>query len=476
MLYRNSRFLILIIAALCILFVSLTVGTAVRPDTLNYFNLGKLLSELSYKAINKEYAYSPIFYVGPVYSIFLYQLSSLGRFSSFIISTIQLAFLLFSSYLIFQILSKNFPIKYAIFGTILYLLLPFNILYATFLLAESVNIFLLTIFIYYLQPYIRHRHSGKLAIYYGSHLILVSSLLALTRFVFVPLSILADIYFGIRIFFFIINKVKTKKIIGSIKIITIFNIFLGIGLQLWWLNLNFMINGNWSFTNVVGRNQYIKTVSTFGLLPNPNDQLNLEFYSRIPKKENVIQPWWELNKYFQDLSESSRDRLFLDFSLSAIRAHPVEYAVYTLVNIGVLPLIPAMPRPPDDFYRIYSSCTQICDMSLAIICQPLLPICTVRNFWQTLVLYQFLIYPYEPLVLLVLALAGMIRNLITKDQFLLTVSIIFIFILFITALGSWADGRYFLVLYPIYILLIINGIYFMFNFLHVLWSKLKFSL
>lgn len=122
--------------------VSLLIGLTDTPDSFQYFALGKYLY---FKELLPQAPFNydrPRTLFGPLYALFvtpLYQLPV--PMGSLLIPFIQLTLVAISAVLIYKAMQQIFHKPWPLITAIIFLLLPYNLIYATFMMSETLTQF-----------------------------------------------------------------------------------------------------------------------------------------------------------------------------------------------------------------------------------------------------------------------------------------------------------------------------------------------
>lgn len=441
-------------------YIATRVGLLELPDGFFYYVLGDfLLTGRLFRVFPFNHTVPQTLY-GPLYSLFLgYLIPRPFPIAMTLIPFIQLCAVAVSGLMVRSMTEILIGKVWKNWGLLIFLFLPFLLIYATTLMSEAITLFLITTFCYLMILLLK-----KKTILPPTTLILVGCILALTKNAYIFIVLL-----GLLLtLFFLWRDGKTLKPIQGIFLLPPVLIgFFGIVL---WMQFNWMYHKNLSLTNYTGRHLYNNVVHEGKMLPPKETEAYQEFMKRVGSEERLYLPEWEVQLFFipefnaGTLTESDMDRFFLNFSVAAIKAQPIRYAMH-VVNVAWHNIVTppyhakllAHLNEPDPTCPDCGTppCRFTWDMNL---CQPENPNKTMLKIWATLLQINRLFYPYGMTILTILASIGLLSSLLKNNRGILLLTGIFVGFLFVQAAAQRIEGRYLIPLYSIYAILIVQGI------------------
>lgn len=421
--------------------VSIGIATAIglfeAPDSIHYILLAQYLQTGLHIPAGPFNYTSPSTLFGPVYGLITTPVTSLPwPWGMILVPFLQLMLIVISAILLYRIFLKFLSKRAAIVGSMLFILYPFQVVYATYLLSETLSQFLLTVYLYTLFRLNQNRWATP------DTLVFIAAILTLTRYVFVVL--------------FIYSLIKYKPVRSPTRILFV----AGITLLSLWIMFNFKTYGTLQLTSHTGRHIYNNVVTLGKLLPDSIPKGTEIFFTRIPQTK-IYRPWWDNQLYFPDIKEMNVDRMFLTLSLSAIRSHPLSWLATVAYAFIHTPLTSAYEKAPYRSHQIHdilSNCTGEVRMSWnSSLKSTPIQNCSVNNIWIMFLSAQNRFYPAGAAVMAAFALVGLIvavRSGGIRRQF----AVIFFLIHLAQSATEWIEGRFLVPLYPLYVFFIILGI------------------
>ena len=449
--------LIIPIYLVAILFISVFIGVYDVFDSFAYLNIGNYLLVDHWYSVSPWNASIPQTLYGPIYpilTVFFLRLSEPMRHIG--IPLMQGIFLGIGAYAIAQTTSKLFSKFWQKFSVLIFFLLPFNLLYTTFLMSETLSICLMSIYIWIISLIVKTNKSILVGL-----LLLVQSFMILTKYAFQAL-IPVTIVFCIWHVYKLSKQHKYNLLISGLNILIgslgIFAIFL-------WLAFNNKHYGSWQLTNMSGRHLYAGPVYRAKLLPPPHSQIYQEFVSKLGDKSLIFQPAYDIEWIFEkdfiqnSLNEIAIDRKFGTFALESIHANIPEYAMFVLKNFIFLPFSVPIATP----MRIQEISTHIYNYDYA----PYGPLIFNRNLlsiYFSLIDVSIAVYIPITILLIVLTFIGCLRAFKNKKWILLLIMGITLPLYILFSAVATNEGRYFMLFYSSYAILITYGVEGLVNF------------
>ena len=414
------------------IFIAIFIGIHETPDSFFYMNLGQYLWTGQHVPVRPWNITSPQTLFGPLYPILASPTISLPPpWSQFLLPTFQLILLISSTFLVWKMLNSLLTHPWPLVGAVIFILLPFNVIYATLIMSETLTQFLLILFL-------SSRQRGAR--------VLIAALLTLARYAYGLLLV-------ISLFLWIRKITKASMLPAGLGIIAIFA----------WMFFNYRHFGVWTLSMVTGRHIYNNVVTQGKFLPSVDNPLRQEFQKVFPDESIFFRPWWSNQFYFQfyfqpTISERQVDQLYLNLSLAAIKEHPVGYALH-LLRMPLQVLVTA-PFTPIHTFVVEADCRQDPPCRAPWnrnLCRPVFNSCLARRswFWATELTKQ--LHQFIAIIWLILGSIGVIIAVKSRQKILRSAVAIFLVMLFAQAWTEWAEGRFVIPLYGPYAILITVG-------------------
>ncbi len=420
-----------------ILIVSTTVGLFELPDGFFYYALGKYLYTGQVTQILPFNLETPQTLFGPIYALLITPLilapAPIGTVS---IVTLQLILTTISAWLIGKISGQLFGRFWKIWASGLFLLLPFQLIYTTVLMSETVATFLVTLYLYLLQKFLTHQERN-----FASFLVLVASVATLTRFMFLPLFVLSLILW--------LHRWKKSwhlhiPALTGIVLITLWGLF------------NYQIYHTFTLSAVKGRHLYNNVITSGKFFPKNSAPEVIDFLKYVPVHA-TFGPWWDTQIYFTwpvqegTINEIDVDNKFLAVAFLGISQNPVRYLI-NVTNIAI-----AIPTTPP-FYQGLNDPDKTDNCRIGWqenLCKPFINIPQIQNLWREFVYLNIAAYPVISGLLFTLALIGCFLSILSPNRQLKFIAALFLGQHIFNSATEWIEGRFILPLYPFYALLIL---------------------
>lgn len=310
MLMKLSKFLLLLTSGFYLfhfLFFWVFEGT----DSYFYWAFANFIRTGKYFAPAPYYYTAPSTMEPPLYSVFLYLAGFIKR-ADIVIHLAQISSILLSAFFIFKIMKYYVKEKIAIFISLLFLLIPAHFIYVSHVVAETIAIFYLSLYLF-----LAHLIMNKKKIHVIRLLLVVSAVMTLQRYNFLPLFVFA-------LFIFLFTKYKRK-------LADYLYLLVSVSILLTWIVINYSLNGAWSLSNSEGKHLYNRILHFDRLLPDVDNPSFIEFKKIVGENIDYFKPWWfyEPQLIAKLGSETKSSQLMQEVALSALKRNPWQY----LINI-----------------------------------------------------------------------------------------------------------------------------------------------
>lgn len=432
--FAEKLFVVLLIIFV-VFFISTSIGLFEAPDSVHYAILGQYLTNGTILPVYPFNTMRPSLLFGPMYSIIMLPLLSLPwPWGITLIPAIQFFLIVVQATLLIRIYRHLLPNPIATMTILVFIFYPFQLVYATYLLSETLTQFLLTLYLYTLFRLNQTKWATP------DMLIFLAAVLTLTRYVFIVLFV-----YSIGRYLF-----APKRIVGA----------LGVAIVLAWMLFNLKTHGVFQLTSHTGRHVYNNVVTLGKLLPAPENPQTKFFFSRI-SGEQVFRPWWENQVFFSDLDEPRVDRMFRSVAFWAIREHPVRWIktiAYAFFHTPTSSPYQDTPYRSFQIHTLLSGCAPVPRMSWNTnISIPPLQNCFVSRVWNWFLDFQRKFYPNIASAIFAISLVGIIVSLKAggiSRQF----AVLFLLIHLTQSATEWIEGRFLVPLYPLYVFFVSLGI------------------
>lgn len=443
--------------------ISVYIGIWEIPDSFFYYVLGKHLYTGEIFPIAPYNYTKPQTLFGPLYGLIIAPLIDRPwPTAMFLIPLIQISMLFFISWLIYLMLKPDLKKPWPAIGAVLYICIPFNILYGTYMMSETLTQLLIALYLYFFR-----KSTIKKSLLYPSLMILIASLATLTRYVFQILIPISMLWLFIKLFTTYKSKMFSFINLKS-YILHLIPAFLGLLLVVYWMWFNYKWNGKWILSTFTGRHIYDNVVTIGEFLP-PDDHPTMKpFRERFPDikpRDWMIGPWWEKQLAFNDgkLSEITVDKMMLDVSVAAILHQPIPYMLHVLWMMWTIPT--TAPYSPPALIENLTSCTELacpdCPEKMCRfkwnwnLCVPARKNCEAQSLWAAFSQLNLLFYPLGAAVIFILSIIGAVIAIIRGKFFLKGVALLYLGLHGLHAATEWIEGRFLIPLYPMYAILVV---------------------
>ena len=434
----------MVFSLLASLFVGIFIGIFDLGDSYIYATFGELLYFHWYIPMPPFDHDIPQTLFGPVYSLLILPILKLPAPGGMILlPALPTMMVIISSTIVYYLMKKTVSKSLGILAGAILILFPFTLIYATVIMSEIVAMFLVAVYIFCLYQWLTKTPWAT-----PSLLVILSAVMVLTRYVFLPLFCISIILWIVDMKKFGLHK---KKALGCI----------GIGLIIVWLIYNYNLSGRVGLSTVMGRHLYNNVITSARLAPPKPHPLTDFFYTGfINRPELLFAPWWENQNQFNDgvRTQLEIDRMYLQVSLLTMLHHPIAYVANVFREFYLIAT--TMPVYKDRHVDFLATCPQVqCQINWnTTLCYPAVFYCPVRRAFSTLINVQETQYPYPMNIFFVFAMVGIIMAIVNKKVFWRYVALLFVVQQLFQSATEWVEGRFIIPLYPLYILLIVYGV------------------
>ncbi len=454
--------------------LAVTIGVFDIPDSFFYATLAQYFYTGEVFPIQPFNLYKPQTLFGPVYGLIVVPLiSQPWPFGMVMVPLLQLLLLVIGATLMYLLMKKHLPRPWPFITAAVYVLLPFQIIYATFMMSETLTATLLLLWIVILDGWLNGKKWSHPAL-----LVLVAAVATLTRYVFQMLfyiSLAIWIWDTLHLTRFLPKFLSHLHMLAPYKkrlAVLHLPALVGIGIIAGWMYFNFRINDVWALSILQGRHIYNNVVTVGHFLP-PDDhpimKFFLERYGRWGAgKEVMYDPWWDVQLILNDgiIPEWKVDQLYRDLSLAAIKTHPIPYALHVArmtYNIAT-----TAPYHPEGFVEKLNTCSQDVTVNPPVpicrfkwnkyLCEPAVRACGAQSAFATFATASINFYPVGGAILYLLSGIGIIVSLLKRKPFFIWVSGLFAIQHVLASATEWVEGRFLIPLYPLYAILIVVAV------------------
>jgi len=472
---RYIVFAVIVFAYLVFSYTSaVNVGLLKLPDSFFYYILGQYLHIGYWFPVSPFNMTVPQTLYGPVYGYLTYPLMILPHpAATIVIPFIQLIMIGLSSLCIYWIMSHTPYKKWAAATSVIFIFLPFNLLYGLLYMSEILTSFLLSIGMVFVTLILKKHKTSWI---YTPLLVFVMSLSTLTRNAYLLMFGVSVIVWMISLYIGLRQKKYVPLVLVQLPAV------IGIGFIGYWLNFNHTHQGLWNLTNYTGRHIYNNVVVAGKFLPPDTHPAMKPFITRNPDKTSMFKPVWDAELIFRrdfeegKLTETQMDRLFLQVSIAAITSHPFEYAMHIVKMAFNMPMNAPYHRDILSRLGYYDPLCPECYRStdcrfewINTVCQPSGSWTPIRVFWTNMINMNRMLFPFVGLLLFFFSIVGSIVSLFKGPKILSVFALSYLLQHTLHSVSQWTEGRFLLSIYPLYAIEIIAGI----RFLSIAIGKIK---
>jgi hypothetical protein len=443
----------IVVIAILFLFVSFFLASHIGlfeiPDSYFYLGLGTYLFTGYVPPVGPFNQVVPQTLFGPVYAIISYPLFRVLQNPLMMVPLLQLVLFGLSAWILVKVIPKILPHSLVRFGVLLFFLLPFNLIYTFFMMSETLAMFLVSLLLY---VFVIHRQKK----WHASVVVLLCSVLVLTRYAFLPV-------FGMSLIYWLFTKPS--------KIVLFVPVAIGLLLIGSWVILHVRLYNTPLLSTFTGRHLYNNVITAGKFIPNnrksPLVQQFFEYTKTAPKLDV---PWWDLQIYFvqpfaeQKMTEVDIDRAFLAVSIQGIKEYPVQY----VGHLGRMAYVTFLTPPYhanvlSQLGFVEAECSYCSQRSCRFIwypqqCQPSQGDSFTQRMFAFYIYGNKAMYPIGSFVLMVLAILGVIQSFFSRKKVLMVIAGLFVVQHLFQSSSEWVEGRFLIPLYPFYVVLILTGI------------------
>lgn len=454
------KFVFVTIFVICSFIASITIGLFEIPDAYFYYVLGKFLLTGELLPVAPLNAQIPQTLFAPVYAIISYIFVQMSPGPIVLLPFVQLLMVGISAGCLYLSIKKLFHRKQRIAAVLLFLFLPFNLLYAFMYMSEVTTMLFVSLC---LLAYTRI--TPRILRY--SIIVAISSFLSLTRFAFIPWVAVSIIGLTSACVWYY----KQKRAFSLQQYLSLFPAVVGVCCILLWIVFNFHWYQKPMLSSFTGRHIYNNVITAGKFIPQRSTDPDVQkFLSYIPPGSNLARPWWDIQPYFagafyeQQLTEIEIDQLFLRVSLAGIQENLLAYIVHVFRMAIVTPNTPpyvdnvvtqlGIPEPGCPICRVKSCRFEwITEYCRPVIHQPI-----ALDLFARLVLLSKSLYPVVSGILLITAVIGTLAIFYKRQQTLMVITVMLYIQHFFQSASEWVEGRFLLPLYPLYTIIIVYGL------------------
>src|SRR3990167_8792347 len=279
-------------------------------DSIFYWLLSDFFKTGIYLAPHPYYYREPSTMEPPLYSVFIFIANLFSR-ADIIIHIIQVAAIIASGILIYKIQNHSFSKKYALLSAVFFLFTPAHLIYISNMVAESLAVFYISLFLYFLHLSVNLRNKKILPI-----MLVYSALISLHRYNLVTFFLLT---------LFLIFREKGKLMSRYLGLSASLAVFGG------WILLNHQWNGSWGLSNSEGKHLYNRILHFDRIQPDAGNPGFIKFKKIVGENIDYFKPWWFYEPQLMAKlgSETKSSQLMQEVALSAFKRNPWQY----LINI-----------------------------------------------------------------------------------------------------------------------------------------------
>ena len=404
-------------------------------DSIFYWLLSDFFKTGIYLAPHPYYYREPSTMEPPLYSVFIF-IANLFPRADIIIHIIQVAAIIASGILIYKIQNHSFSKKYALLSAVLFLFTPAHLIYISNMVAESLAVFYISLFLYFLHLAVNLRNKKILPI-----MLVYSALISLHRYNLVTFFLLT---------LFLIFREKGKLMSRYLGLSASLAVFGG------WILLNHQWNGSWGLSNSEGKHLYNRILHFDRILPPNTHPSFIKFRQLAGERDDYFKPWW----FYEEAlitstgSETKASLIMQEFALAALISNPLKY----IINTPKFFLFAHWDNPTyhDDLYLYGGNMKNNCGKSGNIFfCRPIIKTEYAFKFWDALViLVDFIYLNLAKFFNIFLLFPALIYAILKKDRFFRYVSLLYIASITLFVMVEAPLPRYTYIFTPIPVILV----------------------
>lgn len=276
-------------------------------DTYFYWAFAQFLKTGSYPFIHPFLYTKPTTISPPLYSILLLGIEYI-KLGGFTLHVLQIATAIGTALFLYKVLSHFFSINIATSAAILFLFIPGNVIFISYVLTEIGAQFLVMLYAYLLFEYVRTHHGNYLALSAP-----LGFIMGLWKYSLI-------LYGLVSIILLVIHKPH--------KIISFIPSAIGISIVFVWILFNHQITGVWGLSDSNAVQLYNQIVWMGKTLPSEQNVALIKLREYIPRNVSLYQSYWDLEDYI--LPKVGHDwtamsNIFGNVAYAAVREHPIAY-------------------------------------------------------------------------------------------------------------------------------------------------------
>jgi hypothetical protein len=434
--------IVLIIAALVI---ATNIGVAEGQDGRWYVSVAALVFNNTFEPIRPFEKDIPRLWFPPIFGgIILPILYDIPAPYPMIVWVLSMYVLLgLSAICIGTIATDVIGKKYGVLACFIFLLLPFQFVYATTFWSETFCIFLISVYLRLLVSILQKKSS-----LWPSTLVFWASLMTLTKVNFIYLLVFSLIVWIVLTFKRNPYTKFWKLLVMSVPA------WVGLGGIVKWTLIVSHYTGKLQFTNNSAINLWASMVEA-KILPSTKSPAYIEMLKYVTK-DSWFRPYWIFMTQFIPFSDNEQLTLMdiyglmENFAKTAIIEHPVEYIIHILRNSLLLPVTNPI------IWDIVLDYKRPCQVNWRdFLCRPIYDNPQLSNLWFMYISGLSSLYPYGMLIIYGIALVGIVNSFLKRNKYMMLFFVLYIFMLLEHSFVLY--GRYFMIMYPLYALFLTMG-------------------
>jgi len=313
---RNNTYVIALTT--CIMLFSFLFGWLhANIDSYFYWAISEYFRTGTYPYL-QPFVYSrPTTMSPPLYGLFFILTQHISH-AEILLHGLQLIMLAITSILLYHMLRRHIPQRWAVLVSCAFAVYPVNLIYASGVLTEIPAQLIITIWLFLVLLGTTKRRLAPLM--YAFLVSVIGTLLKYNLGVYTVATMVLAVPYR--------RQLKPKTAIPAV---------LAVILMGTWIMTNHSITGVWGLSDTHGQQVYNQFVYGAGQLPPENDPSVRRMRSLLPPGTDLFAPVWNLQ---ESLSVSLHgdwtaiDTVFFNVALASIRHHPFRYIIHSLYNFA----------------------------------------------------------------------------------------------------------------------------------------------